>query len=309
MGASDVGGELVEQVRSFNRFYTRLIGVLTDGLVGTPYSLTEARVLFELAQRGCIDTAELRRLLDLDAGYLSRLLARFVTDGLVRRDQSTTDARRHVLTLTDAGRAAFATLDARQVEAVEQLLEPLSVQQRAELASGMSSIRHALGDPPKPQGYVLRQPEPGDLGWVVARHGALYAAEYGWDSSFEALVARVVADYVDGHDPKRDAAWIAEIDGAPVGSVFCAGADASTAKLRLLLVDPAARGMGIGARLVEECLRFARRVGYSRITLWTNDVLTQARRIYEQAGFHLDTQARHHSFGHDLIGQYWSREL
>lgn len=306
MGASE---DLVAQVRSFNRFYTRVIGVLTDGLVGTPYSLTEARVLFELAQRDTIDTSDLRRLLDLDAGYLSRILARFVADGLVSREQSATDARRHVVGLTEPGRAAFTVLEAHQIAAVEQLLEPLSAQQRANVAAAMGTLRDALGDTPHPQGYVLRTPEPGDLGWVVARHGALYAAEYGWDASFEALVAGVVADYADRHDPVRDAAWIAEVEGEPVGCVFCVAGDASTAKLRLLLVEPSARGMGIGARLVEECLRFARRAGYSRITLWTNDALTQARRIYEHAGFHLDEQAPHHSFGHDLIGQNWSREL
>lgn len=309
MSVSEATDDLVAQVRSFNRFYTRVIGVLTDGLVGTPYSLTEARVLFELAQRDAIDTSDLRRLLDLDAGYLSRILARLVADGLVSREQSGADARRHVVGLTAAGSAAFAVLDVHQVEAVEQLLEPLSAQQRAKVAAAMGAIRDVLGDTPRPRGYVLRPPEPGDLGWVVARHGALYAAEYGWDASFEALVARVVADYVERHDPARDAAWIAEVDGEPAGCVFCVAGDASTAKLRLLLVEPSARGMGIGARLVEECLRFARRAGYSRITLWTNDVLTVARRLYQHAGFHLDEEELHHSFGQDLVGQHWSREL
>ncbi|MPZ64860.1 MAG: GNAT family N-acetyltransferase [Pseudonocardiaceae bacterium] len=310
MGASKAAdGDLVAQVRSFNRFYTRVIGVLTDGLVGTPYSLTEARVLFELAQRDTIDSSELRRLLDLDAGYLSRILAGFVAGGLVGREQSAADARHHVARLTETGRAAFAVLDEHQIEAVEQLLAPLSTQQRTDLVSAMGTIRRELGDTPRPQGYVLRPPEPGELGWVVSRHGAVYAAEYGWDASFEALVARVIADYLDGHDPKREAAWIAEVDGEPAGSVFCVAGDASTAKLRLLLVEPSARGMGIGARLVEECLRFARRAGYSRITLWTVDALTGARRIYEHARFHLDEQAPHHSFGHDIVGQIWSREL
>ncbi|MQA16883.1 MAG: GNAT family N-acetyltransferase [Pseudonocardiaceae bacterium] len=311
MRSSEPRGEpgLVESVRAFNRFYTRMIGVLQAGLVGTPYSLTEARLLFELAQRDRIEVAELRRLLDLDAGYLSRILARFGADGLVVRDQSPSDARRQVIALTEAGRAAFAVLDDHQVAAVEQLLEPLSREQQSRLVEAMGTIRETLGDTSRRAGFVLRAPEPGDLGWVVARHGALYAAEYGWDATFEALVARVVADYVDQHDPKREAAWIAEVDGEPAGCVFCVADDGTTAKLRLLLVDPSARGMGIGERLVEECLRFARRAGYSRITLWTNDVLDAARRIYERAGFHLDQQDPHHSFGHDLVGQNWSRDL
>lgn len=299
----------VVQVREFNRFYTRTIGVLQAGLAGTPYSLTEARVLFEVAQREAVEAAELRRLLDLDAGYLSRILGRFVADGLVIREQSAADARRQVVRRTAAGAAAFAALDAAQAEAVEQLLRPLAAEERDRLVTAMGTIRQTLGHTVRPRGYVLRPPEPGDLGWVVARHGALYAAEYGWDATFEALVARVVADYADHHDPKREAAWIAEVDGEGVGCVFCMAADGSTAKLRLLLVEPSARGMGIGARLVEECLRFARRAGYSRITLWTNDVLADARRIYERAGFHLDEQDPHHSFGHDLVGQNWSRDL
>lgn len=299
----------VVQVREFNRFYTRTIGVLQAGLAGTPYSLTEARVLFEVAQREAVEAAELRRLLDLDAGYLSRILGRFVADGLVIREQSAADARRQVVRRTAAGTAAFAALDAAQAEAVEQLLQPLAAEERDRLVTAMGTIRQTLGHTVRPRGYVLRPPEPGDLGWVVARHGALYAAEYGWDATFEALVARVVADYADHHDPKREAAWIAEVDGEGVGCVFCMAADGSTAKLRLLLVEPSARGMGIGARLVEECLRFARRAGYSRITLWTNDVLADARRIYERAGFHLDEQDPHHSFGHDLVGQNWSRDL
>jgi DNA-binding MarR family transcriptional regulator/GNAT superfamily N-acetyltransferase len=305
----------VAQVRAFNRYYTRVIGVLRAGLLDSPYSLAEVRVLYELAQRAedGIEGSELRRLLDLDPGYLSRILTRFDTGGLVRRDTYRGDARRQLLRLTEAGRVAFAALDKRQAEAVREMLTPLSADQRATLTEAMASIERTLtGQPPRP-GFVLRAPEPGELGWVVARHGALYAREYGWDASFEALVARIVADYADKHDPAREAVWIAEVDGRPVGSVFCV-TDADdpsgrTAKLRLLLVEPTARGMGIGERLVEECLRFARRAGYSRITLWTNSVLAAARRIYQRAGFTLDEEQPYHGFGHDLVGQNWSRPL
>jgi DNA-binding MarR family transcriptional regulator/GNAT superfamily N-acetyltransferase len=301
--------EQVAQVRQFNRFYTRMIGVLQAGLVGTRYSLTEARVLFELAQRDAVDVAEMRRMLDLDAGYLSRILGRFATDGLVVREQSASDARRQTIRLTEAGAAEFALLDTAQVEAVEQLVLPLPGDERARLTAAMGTIRKALGDTPRPQGYLLRAPQPGDFGWVVARHGALYAQEYGWDSTFEALVARIVADYLQHHDPRREAAWIAEVDGAPAGCVCCVAAGESTAKLRLLLVEPSARGRGIGGRLVEECLRFARRAGYQRMTLWTTDGQSDARRIYERAGFHLVEESPQHSFGHDLRSQTWSRDL
>jgi DNA-binding MarR family transcriptional regulator/GNAT superfamily N-acetyltransferase len=360
----------VAQVRAFNRFYTRVIGVLQASLVGSSFSLIEARVLYELAQcdiggspgivaqahgspasarkqsgnrgdalsahqggaqsrdrsgghshdqngsqentEGGIEGAELRRLLDLDTGYLSRILSRLDTNGLVSREPYPTDARRQIVRLTDAGRAAFAALNKRQVNAVQDMLAPLTSEQQATLTAAMATIERTLGGRPA-RSFVLRPPEPGDLGWVVARHGSLYAQEYGWDASFEALVARIVADYADRHDPAREACWIAEVDGLPAGSVFCvADPDdpaGGTAKLRLLLVEPSARGMGIGERLVDECLRFARRAGYRRITLWTNSVLHAARRIYQRAGFTLDEEQPHHSFGHDLVGQNWSREL
>lgn len=300
---------VVARVREFNRFYTRVIGVLQAGLVGTPHSLAEARVLYEVAGREPVEVAALRRDLDLDSGYLSRILARLAAEDLVVVAPSDADARRRVVRLTDAGAAAFAVLDRGQTEAVERLLEPLTAADRARLVGAMDAIRRALGGAPPPRSYALRPPGPGDLGWVVARHGALYAAEHGWDHRFEALVARIVADYAEHRDPAREAAWIAEVDGAPAGCVFCVAAAPDTARLRLLLVEPSARGMGIGARLVEECLRFARGAGYRRITLWTNDVLTAARRIYEQAGFRLDDEAPHRGFGRDLIGQNWSRDL
>lgn len=302
-----MSSDLVTQVRAFNRFYTRVIGALDAGLAGSPYTLTEARVLFETASGPAVEVSRLRRDLGLDAGYLSRVLARLTADGLVDRATSAEDARRQVVALTDAGRAAFAELDTASAEAVERMVAPLGAAERERLGTALDTIRSTLDGPAPPRPYVLRAPEPGDLGWVVARHGALYAAEYGWDATFEALVARVVG----GFDPAHGAAWIAEVDGERAGCVFCMPAEGEerTAQLRLLLVEPSARGSGIGRRLVDECLRYARRQGHRRITLWTNDVLGAARRIYVAAGFRLDREEPHHSFGHDLVGQFWSREL
>jgi DNA-binding MarR family transcriptional regulator/N-acetylglutamate synthase-like GNAT family acetyltransferase len=299
----------VATVRAFNRFYTNVIGVLREGLLRTPYSLTEARVIFELAQRKATEVTELRRVLDVDAGYLSRILAKFETEGLVTRERSSSDGRRQVIHLTDEGRAVFRMLDARSAEESCRLLSRLTEEDRRRLVAAMATIRQVLEDAPPLDAFVLRPPEPGDYGWVVHRHGVLYAQEYGWDETFEALVTRIVADYVEHRDPRRESAWIAEVDGEPVGCVFCVKKEEKVAQLRLLLVDPRARGMGIGTRLVEECIRFARRVGYEQMMLWTNDVLEQARRIYERAGFELVEEEKHHSFGHDLIGQNWWRRL
>jgi DNA-binding MarR family transcriptional regulator/GNAT superfamily N-acetyltransferase len=310
---SQVSAELpdgaVGALRAFNRFYTTVIGALDEGLLDTPYSLTEARVVFELAQRDATEVAELRHRLDLDPGYVSRILARFETDGLLTRERSAEDGRRQVVRLTQRGRVVYSTLDARSAEENRKLLEALTDEDRARLVRSMTTIQAILEDTPRPQSFVLRPPGPGDYGWVVQRHGVLYAEEYGWDETFEVLVARIVADYVSERDARRESAWIAEVDGTPVGCVFCVRRDERTAQLRLLLVDKWARGMGIGARLVEECLRFARRAGYESIMLWTNDVLTDARRIYERAGFVLAEEETHHSFGHDLLGQNWSRTL
>ncbi|HEX4250354.1 MAG TPA: bifunctional helix-turn-helix transcriptional regulator/GNAT family N-acetyltransferase [Pseudonocardia sp.] len=303
----------VAQVRAFNRFYTRSIGVLGDHLAGSPFSLAEARVLYELAHHGSgaggFEGAELRRLLDLDAGYLSRILARFESAGLVSRRAHPADARRQLITLTDAGRATYADLDERQVNDVRQLLEPLSADQRGMLTEAMGSIRRALGGSPAPRSVVLRPPGPGDLGWIVSRHGALYVGEYGGDPRFEAMVARIVADYAAAHDPVREAVWIAEVDGRPVGSIACMAADPDTAKLRLLLVEPSARGLGVGERLVAECVRFAGRADYRRITLWTTSGLAAARRIYQRAGFVLEEETPTNEFGSGVIGQTWSRGL
>ncbi len=301
---------MVDDVRGFNRFYTRVLGLLRPDLAGSPFGLTEARVLFELAHGHDVAVSDLRRELDLDAGYLSRILSGFIAAGLVAREQAASDGRRQVVRLTGDGRQAFADLDRLQVTAIDALLAPLDDVRRSQLLAAMSQIRRVLDSPVRRGGLVLRAPEPGDLGWVVERHGARYAAEYGWDARFEALVARIVADFAERHHTKREAAWIAELDGERVGSVFCTTADtADTAKLRLLLVEPSARGSGVGTRLVDECLRFATRSGYSRITLWTNDVLVAARHIYERAGFRCDRREEHRSFGHDLVGEYWSRDL
>jgi DNA-binding MarR family transcriptional regulator/GNAT superfamily N-acetyltransferase len=299
----------VAAVRAFNRFYTNLIGLLRGKYLSTPYSLTEARLLFELGQRDASEVSDLRRAVDIDAGYLSRILTRFESDGLITRARSAADGRRQVIRLTATGRAAVAGLDARSARQTSDMLASVRDDDRRRLLDAMSVITGVLTGSPRPRGYLIRSPRPGDMGWVVQRNAALYAEEFGWDASYEALVARIVADYVDHRDPEAEAAWIAEVDGTPAGCVFCVRENATTARLRLLLVEPWARGLGIGARLVEEVLRFARRAGYSGITLWTNDVLADARRIYQRAGFTLDGESRHHSFGQDLVGQNWSRRL
>lgn len=302
--------QVVAEVRGFNRFYTRVLGLLRSDLAGSAFGLTEARVMFELAHGKDVSASDLRRELDLDAGYLSRILSGFTESGLVTRGRSAADGRRQVVALTVAGRAAFADLERMQATAIDALLAPLAETQRSQLVAAMGRIHRVLDGPPRPAALVIRAPEPGDLGWVIERHGARYAADYGWDATFEALVVRVVADFADRNDTNREAAWIAELDGERVGCVFCTASDtAGTAQLRLLLVEPSARGSGVGTQLVDECLRFARRSGYSRITLWTNDVLVAARRIYERAGFQRDRREKHHSFGHDLVGEYWSRDL
>ena len=299
----------VAAVRGFNRFYTNVIGLLRGKYLDTPYSLTEARLLFELAQRDTSEVTDLRRMVDIDPGYLSRILARFESDGVIARQRSAADGRRQVIQLTGSGRDAVAGLDARSAEQIRDLLAGLGDDDRRRLLDAMRAITETLTESPPPRGYLLRAPRPGDMGWVVQRNGAVYAEEFGWDASYEALVARIVADYVENRDPDAEAAWIAEVDGVPAGCVFCVREDATTARLRLLLVEPWARGLGIGGRLVGEVLRFARQAGYARITLWTNDVLADARRIYQRAGFTLDDESRHHRFGKDLVGQNWSRDL
>lgn len=314
VAAADTGSaDAVAAVRAFNRFYTNVIGVLRGSYLDVPYSLTEARVLFELARRESTEVAALRRALDIDAGYLSRILARFSTEKLTVRRRSDTDGRAQVIRLTEAGLAAFADLDRRQSEQTAALLAGLAGPDQRRLLAAMATIQQVLpgpgAAPPPPRSWLLREPRPGDLGWVIQRHGALYAREYGFDETFEHLVARIVADWAADREPRREAAWIAEVDGEPAGCVFCVRQDDSTAKLRLLLTEPAARGLGIGGRLVAECLRFARDAGYATITLWTQDCLHEARRIYQRAGFSLVSESPHHSFGQDLTEQVWSRPL
>jgi DNA-binding MarR family transcriptional regulator/N-acetylglutamate synthase-like GNAT family acetyltransferase len=300
----------VSEIRGFNRFYTRILGLLRPRLAGSAFGLTEARVLFELAHAGQMAVADLRRALDLDAGYLSRILSRFIADGLVEREPSAADARRQLVRLTDAGQLAFTETDGLQARAIDQLVAPLDEDQRNQLVAAMERIRRILDGGRRAGGLVLRPTEPGDLGWVVERHGARYAAEHGWDATFEALVARVVADFGERMHSRAQAAWIAELDGERVGCIFCtASDDPDTAQLRLLLVEPQSRGTGVGSRLVDECLRFARRSGYRRIMLWTTDVQAEARRIYQRQGFRLDSSEPQTRFGHELVGEYWSREL
>jgi DNA-binding MarR family transcriptional regulator/N-acetylglutamate synthase-like GNAT family acetyltransferase len=288
---------------------TRRIGVLRPDFLGRAHSLTEARVLYELGRRPQTAVTELRGELGLDSGYLSRLLARLEAEGLIARRRSEADARRQLTELTPAGQREVAELDARAAEETAALLAELPEGDRRRLVGAMAAVREVLGDDTRSTGVVLRPMGIGDYGWVVARHGALYAEEYGWDEGMEALVARIVADHIESRDPRSDAGWIAELDGRPAGCVFCVRADETTAKLRLLLVEPEARGHGIGARLVEECLRFARRAGYSRMVLWTQSILTSAHKIYAAQGFRLVDEEPHHSFGVDLVGQTWEADL
>jgi DNA-binding MarR family transcriptional regulator/GNAT superfamily N-acetyltransferase len=308
--AVGVDAAVVAAVRGFNRFYTNVIGLLRGKYLDTPYSLTEARLLFELAQRDASEVTDLRRVVDIDPGYLSRILARFEADGLIARERSAADARRQVIRLTGAGRSVVGGLDARSAEQTRDMLAAVRDDDRRRLLDAMHVITETLTESPRPRGYLLRHAtQPGDMGWVVQRNGVVYAEEFGWDTSYEALVTRIVANYMDNRDPEAEGAWIAEVDGTAAGCVFCVRENATTARLRLLLVEPWARGLGIGARLVEEVLRFARQAGYTEITLWTNDVLAGARRIYQRAGFTLDNESPHHSFDKDLVGQNWSRRL
>jgi len=302
----------VQAVRRFSRFYTRRIGVLHEGLLGSDLSLTEGRVVYELAQRESWNAAGLAAELDVDAGYLSRILRGFEERGLIERRPSETDGRQSVIRLTKAGRAMFTEIDARSRAEVGAMLERLTSGEQIRLTEALETAERLLGGEGRevPRvAYVLRPPRSGDMGWIVHRQGALYAREYGWDEHFEALVAEIVAGFVQNLDPKRERCWIAEQAGTVVGSVFVVRESDEVAKLRLLYVEPDARGLGIGVRLVDECIRFARQAGYRRMTLWTNDVLVAARRIYQRAGFELVKSERHHSFGHDLVGENWDLVL
>lgn len=315
----------VQEIREFNRFYTNLIGALDYSRhLHTPFTLTEARVLYELAHATRTDAADLRVELSLDAGHLSRMLARFEEQQLVTRGPSERDARRQRIELTPHGREAASLLEERSEEAVGSLLERIPPQDRPRLSEAMRTVRRILRDgesgghgddtsgsagQPTPR-VVLRGPRPGDLGWTIERNAAVYAAEFGWTDEYETLVARIVADFAATRDPAREAVWIAELDGERAGCVFCVRDEApDTARLRLLLVDPSARGHGIGGRLVDECIAFARSAGYTELVLWTNDILVGARSIYQRAGFELLAEKPHHSFGKELVGQDWRLAL
>lgn len=302
----------IEAVRRFNRFYTRQIGLLEDGLLRTRFSLPEARVVYELAHQAEATATSLREQLGLDAGYLSRILRGLQARRLVERRPSRTDRRRLLLSLTEEGQAAFGELNAASRRQVGDLLAGLDDAARQRLVASMEEVERLLGATPEPRvPYILRPHQAGDMGWVVQRHGVLYREEYGWDASFEALVAEVVAGFLRGFDARRERCWIAEREGQNVGSVFVVRHPEreGVAKLRLLLVEPSARGLGIGQRLVRECTRFARQAGYHTLTLWTNSVLHAARRIYQAEGYRLVAEERHHSFGHDLVAETWELAL
>jgi DNA-binding MarR family transcriptional regulator/N-acetylglutamate synthase-like GNAT family acetyltransferase len=299
----------IAAVRAFNRFYTRQLGVLDQHVFQSPFSLSEARVLYELANRGKPSAREIGTELDLDAGYLSRIVQKFAEDGLVARKPLPDDKRQYQLGLTAKGRQAFAKLDRRSHDDVARMLRPIPETDRCRLTAAMATIERLLAPVPIPASTTLREQRPGDMGWIVQSHGRLYAHEYGWDSSFEALVAEIVAAFIRSFDASRERCWIAEIDGVPVGSVMLVRSDDEIAKLRLLLVEPAGRGQGLGGRLVGECISFARACGYRKITLWTQSILTAARKIYQQAGFVLVKSEPHRSFGQNLVGETWELKL
>lgn len=300
----------IAAVRSFNRFYTRKIGVLREGLLDSGFSLTEARVLYELGRREEAVASDIAAELDLDAGYLSRIVHGFVRRGLIARRRSAADRRRALLGLTARGRKIFATLDARSNAESRALLSPLSALERERLVAAIRTIESVLGASPAPrEPYLLRTHQPGDLGWIVSRHGALYAQEYGWDERIEALAAEVVANFIRHFDSRHERCWLAERDGTIVGGVLIAKHTPRVARLRLLFVEPEARGLGIERRLVAECIRFARQAGYRKLVLWTNDPLIAARRLYEAVGFRLVAEKPHHEFGVAMKGQSWELAL
>ena len=300
----------VAELRRFNRFYTQKIGVLGEGLLDSAFSLTEARVLYEIALAEHQTAADLGKRLGLDRGYLSRILRGFERRGLICRTASAADRRLSLLALTAQGGSAFAGLDSRSQAEIGAALRNLTEEQQVRLVAAAGTIERVLGARAEDRGgWLLRPHRAGDIGWITARHGILYAREYGWDAQFEALVAEVAAKFLRSLNPRREGCWIAERDGENVGSVMLVEESETVAKLRLLLVEPDARGLGIGARLVEECLRCARLASYEKVTLWTNSVLTAARRLYEQAGFQMVDAQPHHSFGHDLVGETWELVL
>jgi DNA-binding MarR family transcriptional regulator/N-acetylglutamate synthase-like GNAT family acetyltransferase len=301
----------IEAVRRFNRFYTRRIGVLQEGLLDSPWSLTEVRVMYEVAHRPGVAAAELATDLGLDRGYLSRILRRFEDEGLLARETATTDARRRHLRLTTKGKRTFAPLDKRSRQQVDALLGTLDDDGRQRLLSALQTVERTLAPAtPSKAEAILRGYRPGDIGWVVQRHGELYFREYGYDERFEALVAGIVARFVERFDPARERCWIAELDGERAGSIFLVAQSKTIAKLRLLLVEPAARGLGLGRRLVTECIAFARGAGYRKVVLWTQGELDAARHLYAEAGFSKIGESRHDSFGRQgLVAETWELKL
>ena len=299
----------VAAVRRFNRFYTSKIGVLDRGYADSPFSVAEARVLYEIANRPAAPAAsELTRDLGIDAGYMSRILRGFERRGLVTRVKVEGDARRSQLSLTARGRKEFSRIDRSTARQIGELVNELPAGRRQQAIGAMRAIENAFA-PATAKSFTIRTHRPGDMGWVTHRHGVLYAQEYGWDERFEALVARICADFIDNFDPTGERCWIAERDGEILGSIFCVRKSKRVAKLRLLLVEPSARGLGVGTRLVDECIAFARKAGYTQMTLWTQNNLHAARRIYERAGFTLSREEKHASFGAKLVAQVWNREL
>jgi len=300
----------VAAVRRFNRFYTQHLGMLQDSWLQSPFTLAEARVLYEMHQRGSTTATDIGRALGLDAGYLSRILRRFHKLGLIRKAVSPADARRSLLSLTARGQKAYAPLETRTKREINAMLGRLNPPEQDRLIGAMRAVETMIAPAPQTTAeIVLRQQKPGDLGWVVARHAELYAQEYGWTENFEGICAQIVADFVSKYDPKRERCWIAELDGQNVGCVFLVKDTETVARLRLLLVDPAARGCGLGTKLTDECVRFARECGYQGITLWTHSVLTAARLIYERAGFRLTSSEKRKSFGQDVVSEYWDMKL
>jgi DNA-binding MarR family transcriptional regulator/GNAT superfamily N-acetyltransferase len=304
----------IAAVRRFNRFYTRQIGVLRKNFLDSPYSLAEVRVLYEIGRRRLPTASDVGRALGLDAGYLSRVLRNFEKSGLVERSASPHDRRRSYLALSMRGKKAFAPLEARSQRDVGTMLANLKPADQARMVAAMNTIETLLGgaaaaEPRSGTGYILRVPVPGDFGWVVKRHAELYGEEYGWGEPFEALCAQIVADFGNKFDRKRERCWIAEMDGENVGCIFVAKDSDDVARIRLLLVDPKARGLGLGARLVDECVRFARRAGYRKMTLWTHSQLTAARHIYQKAGFKLMRSEPHESWGRPVVSEHWDLEL
>jgi DNA-binding MarR family transcriptional regulator/GNAT superfamily N-acetyltransferase len=304
-----VAAEQIGAVRRFNRFYTRQIGLLQDRLLHTRFSLTEARVLYELSRRDRLTASDIVAVLQIDHGYLSRILRRFDAEGLISKTRAQEDGRQTLLSLTAKGRKAFAPVDRRSHDQVQDMLGRTSVAQRKRIITAMNEIEEILGDEKPERSFTLRPHRAGDMGWVVARHGALYPKEYGWDNRIEALTAEIVATFLKNFDPAREKCWIAELDGEPVGSVFLVRESDEAARLRLLIVDPQARGLGIGTKLVEECIVFARKAGYRKVTLWTHGVLKAARGIYQQAGFKLTEQWVHDEFGKPEPSETWELEL